>query len=79
MALGIGMGDEVIVSDYTSVASASSIIATNAVPIFCDIDPKTFVMDVNKIEPLITKRTKAILPVHLGGNPVEMDALIEIA
>lgn len=79
MALDIGMGDEVIVSDYTFVASASSIIATNAVPIFCDIDPKTFVMDVNKIEPLITKRTKAILPVHLGGNPVEMDALIEIA
>jgi len=79
LALGIGLGNEVIVSDFTFVASASAVIATNAVPIFCDIDPKTLVMDVNKIEQLITKRTKAIIPVHLGGNPVEMDKLMEIA
>ena len=79
MALNIGIGDEVIVSDYTFVASASAIVATNAVPIFCDIDPNTLVMDVNKIEPLITERTKAIIPVHLGGNPVELDKLSEIA
>ncbi|MFX1502142.1 MAG: DegT/DnrJ/EryC1/StrS family aminotransferase [Promethearchaeota archaeon] len=79
MALNIGIGDEVIVSDYTFVASASAVIATNAVPIFCDIDPETLVMDVNKIELLITERTKAIVPVHLGGNPVEMDKLSEIA
>ena len=79
MALEIGLGDEVIVSDYTFVASASAVIATNAVPIFCDIDPETLVMDVNKIESLITKRTKAIIPVHLGGNPVELDKLKEIA
>ncbi|MFW9901938.1 MAG: DegT/DnrJ/EryC1/StrS family aminotransferase [Candidatus Thorarchaeota archaeon] len=79
MALNIGIGDEVIVSDYTFVASASAIVATNAVPIFCDINPNTLVMDVNKIEPLITKRTKAIIPVHLGGNPVELDKLSEIA
>lgn len=79
LALGIGLGDEVIVSDYTFVASASAVVATNAVPIFCDIDPETLVMDVNKVESLITKRTRAIIPVHLGGNPVEMDALMETA
>jgi dTDP-4-amino-4,6-dideoxygalactose transaminase len=79
MALNIGMGDEVIVSDYTFVASASAVIATNAVPIFCDIDPHTLVMDTNKVESLITERTKAIIPVHLAGNPVELDKLSEIA
>ncbi len=79
LALGIGLEDEVIVSDYTFVASASAVVATNAVPIFCDIDPNTLVMNVNKVEDLITDRTKAIIPVHLGGNPVEMDRLMEIA
>lgn len=79
MALDVGLGDEVIVSDYTFVASASAVIAVNAVPIFCDINPQTFVMDVDKIENLVTERTKAIIPVHLGGNPVEMDKLLEIA
>ena len=79
MALDVGLGDEVIVSDYTFVASASAVIATNAVPIFCDINPESLVVDVNKIESLITERTKAIIPVHLGGNPVEMDKLMEIA
>jgi dTDP-4-amino-4,6-dideoxygalactose transaminase len=79
MGFNIGLGDEVIVSDYTFVASASAVVATNAVPVFCDIDPETLVMDVNKIESLITKRTKAIIPVHLGGNPVEMDKLTEIS
>ena len=79
LALGIGLGDEVIVSDFTFVASASAVVATNAVPIFCDIDAESLVMNVNEIEKLITKRTKAIIPVHLGGNPVEMDRLMEIA
>lgn len=79
LALGVGLGDEVIVSDYTFVASASAVVATNAVPIFCDIDPETLVMNVDQVENLITDRTKAIVPVHLGGNPVEMDKLVEIA
>jgi len=79
MAFNIGLGDEVIVSDYTFVASASAVIATNAVPILCDIDPETLVMNVNIVEDLITERTKAIIPVHLGGNPVEMDELKKIA
>lgn len=78
MGLDIGLGDEVIVSDYTFVASASAVIATNAIPIFCDINPDTLVMDVNNIEKLITKRTKAIIPVHLGGNPPDMEHLLEI-
>ncbi len=79
LSFGVGLGDEVIVSDYTFVASASSVIATNAVSIFCDINPETFVMDVDKVGGLITERTKAIMPVYLGGNPVEMDRLMEIA
>ena len=79
MALDVGLGDEVIVSDYTFVASASAVIATNAVPIFCDINPNTLVMDVYKVEELITERTKAIIPVHLGGNPVSMDHLMALA
>lgn len=79
LALNVGMGDEVIVSDYTFVASASAVIAANAVPIFCDINPKTLVMDVDKVEPLITPRTRAIIAVHLGGNPVEMDKLRRLA
>ena len=79
MGLDIGLGDEVIVPDYTFVASASAVIATNAIPIFCDIDPETLVIDVNKIEKLISKRTKAIIPVHLGGNPTDMEPLMEIA
>ncbi|MHA2288541.1 MAG: DegT/DnrJ/EryC1/StrS family aminotransferase [Promethearchaeota archaeon] len=79
MGLNIGLGDEVLVSDYTFVASASAVLATNAIPIFCDIDPKTLVMDVDKIEALITRKTKAIVPVHLGGNPVDMQYLMEIA
>lgn len=79
LALGVGLGDEVLVSDYTFVASASAVVATNAVPIFVDIDPETLVMDVDKIEGLITEKTKAIVPVHLGGNSVEMERLMEIA
>jgi dTDP-4-amino-4,6-dideoxygalactose transaminase len=79
LALGVGMGDEVIVSDYTFVASASAIVAVNAVPIFCDIDPRTLVMDVGAFEKLIGPRTKAVVAVHLAGNPVDMDRLIDIA
>jgi dTDP-4-amino-4,6-dideoxygalactose transaminase len=79
LALGVGMGDEVIVSDYTFVASASAVVAVNAVPVFCDIEPETFVLDVDKFESHITARTKAVIAVHLGGNPVEMDRLCEKA
>jgi dTDP-4-amino-4,6-dideoxygalactose transaminase len=79
LALGVGMGDEVIVSDYTFVASAGAMVAANAVPIFCDIDPRTLVMDVDKVEELISPRTRAIIAVHLAGNPVAMERLLEVA
>jgi dTDP-4-amino-4,6-dideoxygalactose transaminase len=79
IAMGVGLGDEVIVPEMTFVASASAVVAANAVPIMCDIDPETFNIDANKIEALITPRTKAIIAVHLGGMPCEMDKICEIA
>ncbi|TFG19826.1 MAG: DegT/DnrJ/EryC1/StrS family aminotransferase [Promethearchaeota archaeon] len=79
LVLDIGMGDEVIVPDMTFFASASSVISTNAVPIFAEIREDTFNIDENKIESLITERTKAIIVVHLGGMPAEMDVICEIA
>jgi dTDP-4-amino-4,6-dideoxygalactose transaminase len=79
LGLDVGLGDEVIVSDYTFVASASAVMAVNAVPIFCDINSLTHNMDETKIEPLITPRTRAIVAVHLGGMPNNMDAILQIA
>ena len=79
LALEIGMGDEVIVPDMTFFASASSVISTNAVPIFAEIREDTFNIDETKIESLINERTKAILVVHLGGMPAKMDVICEIA
>ncbi len=79
LALGIGLGDEVIVPEWTFVATASSVIAANAVPMFCDVDPETFLIDPQKIEALITPKTKAIIVVHLAGMPCDMDAILAIA
>ena len=79
LASGIGPGDEVITSPFTFVASAASIIYTGARPVFVDIDPATFNMDVSRIAAAITPRTKAIMPVHLFGQAVDMDPLMEIA
>jgi dTDP-4-amino-4,6-dideoxygalactose transaminase len=79
LALDIGLGDEVILSDFTFFASASAVAAVNAVPIFCDIDPDTLLLDVKKTASLITPRTRAIIAVHLGGNPTDMDAVCELA
>jgi dTDP-4-amino-4,6-dideoxygalactose transaminase len=78
-AANIGPGDEVIVPPYTFTATATSILMHNAIPIFVDIDPKTYNLDPKKIEEKITSRTKAIIPVHLLGNPAEMDSIIHIA
>ncbi len=78
-ALGIGPGDEVIVPPYTFIATASSVLMANAVPIFVDIDPDTYNIDPSKIEEAITKRTKAIIAVHIGGLPCDMDAIMAIA
>jgi perosamine synthetase len=78
-ALNIGPGDEVIVPAYTFTATASSVLMANAVPVFCDIDAKSYNINPSEIEKLITPSTKAIIAVHLLGNPAEMDAIMSIA
>ena len=78
-AFGIGPGDEVIVSPYTFVASDTCVLEQNAVPIFADIDPRYLTLDPADIERKITKYTKAIIPVHILGAPVDLDPIMELA
>jgi dTDP-4-amino-4,6-dideoxygalactose transaminase len=78
-ALEIGPGDEVITVSHTFIATAEAIQLAGATPVFVDIDPQTYLMDVAKVEAAITPHTKAILPVHLYGQTVDMDPLLEIA
>jgi perosamine synthetase len=77
-ALGVGPGDEVIVPPYTFVATVNAVLMQHAIPVFVDTDPETFQIDARKIEAAITARTRCILPVHLGGSPADMDAILEI-
>lgn len=79
LSLGISKGDEVIVPSFSFIASANSILFCNAKPVFCDVNPKTFNIEVNKIENLITGKTKAIMPVHLYGQPADMRPITDIA
>lgn len=79
LALGVGPGDEVITVAHTFAATVEAILYCGAKPVYADIDPDTLVMDVGQVEELITDKTKAILPVHLYGNPVDMGALKEIS
>ena len=79
LAANIGPGDEVITVPFTFVATVSAICYTGATPVFVDIDPRTFNIDARGIEAAITKRTKAIIPVHLYGQPADMDPILEIA
>ncbi len=76
---GIGVGDEVITTPISWVATANVILEVGATPVFADIDPVTRNIDLDKVEAAITKRTKAIIPVYLAGKPVDMDRLYAIA
>ena len=78
-ATGVGPGDEVIVSPYTMMASVTAAVIFNAVPVFADIDPDTFCLSAETIRPHITPRTKAIVVVHLFGQPADMDPIMELA
>jgi len=79
VALGIGRNDEVIMPTLTMIASANPIIFTGAKPVFVDSEIDTWNIDVNAIEEEITSKTKAIMPVHIYGHPVDMDPLLRIA
>lgn len=74
-AAGVGPGDEVITTPFTFVATASTIVMCGAVPVFVDIDPKTFNLDLDQVAAAVTPRTKAIVPVHLFGQPVHLAPL----
>jgi len=77
--LGIEAGDEVIVPAFTFWASAAAVLHHNAIPVFVDIDPRTYCMDPALIEAAITERTRAIMPVHIHGMPADMDPILAIA
>ena len=79
LAAGIGPGDEVITVPFTFVATVSAICYTGATPVLVDIEPDYFTMDPSKIEAAITPKTRAIMPVHLYGQPADMDPIMDIA
>lgn len=78
-ALGVGSGDEVITTPHTFIATVEAILSVNAKPVFVDIDPETFLIDVSQIPAKITKKTKAIMPVHIHGQSAPMDKIADIA
>ena len=77
-ALGVEPGDEVVVPPYTFIATINVVLRQHALPVFVDTDPETFQMDAHKIEAAISPRTTAIIPVHLGGNTCDLDAILPI-
>lgn len=79
LSQGIGAGDEVIIPSFSFVATATSILSANAVPVFVDVEPETFCINPDLIEGAITERTKAIMPVHLYGHPASMQKIAGIA
>jgi len=78
-ALGIGPGDEVIVPNFTFIATASAVLFANALPVLVDVDAETYCLDPQVTDAAITPRTRAIIAVHMGGHPADLDALAEIA
>jgi dTDP-4-amino-4,6-dideoxygalactose transaminase len=79
MALGLKPGDEVITPSFTYIATTEVVALMRLTPVFVDVDPKTFCMDVNALKKAITPKTKAIVPVHLYGQAANMEAIMEIA
>lgn len=79
LAAGVGPGDEVITTPFTFVATVAAICYTGATPVYVDIDPVSYNLDPARLEQAITPKTKALLPVHLYGQPVDMDPILEIA
>ena len=79
MACGVGAGDEVIVPSHTFIATAEAVVLVGARPVFVDVDPLTYTIAVDQIAPKITAATRAIIPVHLYGQPADMDPLTELA
>lgn len=78
-AARIGCGDEVIVPPYTFIATATAVLAVGATPVFVDVEEESLNIDPTKIEEAITPRTRAIIPVHIGGCPADMDGVLEVA
>ncbi len=78
-ATGIGCGDEVLLPAYTFIATATAIVEAGGIPVFVDIDPDTYNIDLSQLEANITNKTKAIMLVHFGGRPVDMDGIMAIA
>jgi dTDP-4-amino-4,6-dideoxygalactose transaminase len=77
-ALNIGPGDEVILPVYTFIATYNAVVLHNALPVIVDIDPESFQIDPKKMEAAITKETKALMPVHIGGSPADLDTILTI-
>jgi len=78
-SFGIGPGDEVIVPDFTFAATATTVLHAGAAPVFVDVDPETWTMDVDGVRAALSERTRAIVPVHIYGHPCDMDPLVELA
>jgi dTDP-4-amino-4,6-dideoxygalactose transaminase len=79
LAAGVGPGDEVVTSPFTFIASGTSVLYTGARPVFVDVDPRSFMVEADRVEAAITARTKAIMPVSLYGQPADLPALSAIA
>jgi len=79
IAAGVGAGDEVIIPPYTFIATASAVLDVNGTPVFADIDPDNYCLSPESVEQMITEKTRAIITVHLGGCPTDMDVIMDLA